>query len=88
MQDSQQTCLAMSSISWMQNTSLNLWSTPLYAIIIQGRRPAKLVLDEHHCQDTDFSTAIHLTPWTVADRSIGWFDLRTAGMDTRALNKQ
>jgi hypothetical protein len=83
-------CIPRSAVPWLGSTPLYHWGTPTYAILVQGRRPRKLLLEDEACRD--LSHGIHLLKigkdgglyLRHSDR--GWFDL-TAAVRT-ALSQQ
>jgi hypothetical protein len=77
---SEDNCLSGSSMGWLTHTPLHNWTTPSYAILLQGRAPRKLVLDGDGCSEASFSHAIRIAPWDLRSRSEGWFDLRLSGL--------
>jgi hypothetical protein len=75
-------CIPLSSIGWLTHTPLHNWTTPTYAILLQGRAPQKLVLDGDGCTEASFSQAVRIAPWDLRSRTGGWFDLHLSGISS------
>jgi hypothetical protein len=73
-------CMSLSSIGWLTRTPLNNWTTPSYAILLQGRAPEKLVLEGDGCTEASFFQAVRIAPWDLRSRTGGWFDLHLSGI--------
>ena len=72
-------CIPMSSIDWIHKTALDHWSTTAYSLVLQGRRPTKIVLaDEDACAAISPDHA-PITDWYTRPWDDGWFDLE--GLD-------
>jgi hypothetical protein len=81
--NAQAQCIPMSSLAWLERTPLYYWGTPTYALLLEGRRPRKLVLDHENCDKARVADTIELVPWgELRHRSWGWFDLRHVGRDS------
>jgi hypothetical protein len=80
------TCVSASSMGWIFRTPLYHWSTPAYAVILQGRVPRVLVLHGASCADGRRSEAVRVTPSGFASRKQGWFDLARKDQDAEDSN--
>jgi hypothetical protein len=76
---SAQACISAAQLGWLTSTPLHNWTTPTYAILLQGQAPAKLVLEGEDCTDANFADAVRIAPWELRSRAIGWFDLHRSG---------
>jgi hypothetical protein len=76
-------CFPTWAIPECSDTALRWWSTPAYAIVLQGRSPRSLVLAGNDCARDDLEVRIQLNPWLLRPREGGWFDLRRAGLPPR-----
>jgi len=74
-------CVPRSSFKWIANTPLNHGDTAAYAIVLQGRRPQVLVLDDDNCDAYMKNREVNITWFSRASGS-GWFDLDHAGART------
>ena len=72
-------CVAAGSVGWVRGTALDHWSSPVLALWLQGRAPARLFLREQSCEAEWQGEDLRLVSWEVRPRSGGWFDLRGAG---------
>ncbi len=72
-------CLPTSALPRLGRTPLDHWSTPSYAILLQGRSPRTLVLADDGCAELRDGGAIPVAPWDRRARNTGWFDLSGAG---------
>jgi hypothetical protein len=78
LRDSPAACIARSTIKWLDGTPLYHWATPARAILVQGRRPEKLLLEDDACLDLSHGirlVAIGDGGFYLRDSDHGWFDL-------------
>ena len=68
-------CLAMAPLGWLRGTPLDAFSTPAYALLLQGRTPARLVLGGNGCGEEQFGTGVALNQFYTRGWQGGWFDL-------------
>ena len=73
-------CTSMNAIPECRGTALRWWTTPSYALVVQGHAPAALVLPGKECRRRDLATVIPVNPWYERPRNVGWFDLTRAGL--------
>jgi hypothetical protein len=76
---SAEACIAYAQLRWLTQNPLHNWTTPTYAILLQGQAPAKLVLEGEDCTEASFAEAVRITPWELRNREIGWFDSHRSG---------
>jgi hypothetical protein len=79
---SAEVCIRVSALGWLTHTPLDNWTTPSYAILLQGRAPQKLVLEGDGCTEASFSQAVRIAPWDLRSRTEGWFDLHLSGISS------
>jgi hypothetical protein len=72
-------CISYAQLRWLTQTPLHYWTTPTYAILLQGQAPAKMVLESEGCTEASFAEAVRIAPWELRNREIGWFDLHRSG---------
>lgn len=66
----------MDSIDWLRLTPFHHWSAPSYAILLQGRAPAKLLLPEWAIERVEKGQGVFLADWEPSP-SGRWFRLPT-----------
>jgi hypothetical protein len=76
-------CLSMAPISWISDTSINHWSTPHYALLLQGNNPEKLVLPDDECGTAPLVEGVKLDRFSFRRWNEGWFDLRPLEQNVR-----
>ena len=76
-------CVPRSSLKWITNTPLNHWATDAYAIVLQGRTPQVLVLEDHNCDTYKKNREVNIL-WFSRAGGRGWFDLDYAGAQTES----
>lgn len=77
-------CISMAPLGWLQQTPLEQFATPAYALLLQGRTPERLVLSGNGCGEEQFSAGVNLNQYYVRGWEGGWFNLgplRTALLD-------
>ena len=74
-------CVPRSSLKWIANTPLNHWSIAAYSIVLQGRTPQVLVLDDDNCDTYAKNREVNII-WFSRASGRGWFDLDHAGAQT------
>jgi len=74
-------CVPRSSLKWITNTPLNHWATDAYAIVLQGRTPQVLVLEDDNCDTYKKNREVNIL-WFSSAGGRGWFDLDHAGAQT------
>jgi len=74
-------CVPRSSFKWMTYTPLNHWATAAYSIVLQGRTPQVLVLDDDNCDTYMKNREVNII-WFSRASGRGWFDLDHAGAQT------
>jgi len=80
-------CLSTMSLSWIQESPLNHWSTTAHAILLQGRAPRTLVIsDGGNCADARFAQGVSVAAWLPPTIHGGWFDL--SGLSRRLVAEQ
>src|SRR5262249_32057724 len=67
-------CVSPAAITWLRDTPLDHWSTPYYAIILQGRAPHRLLLPEDHCAALARSGHLELNDLGEGRPPGAWFD--------------
>jgi hypothetical protein len=72
-------CIPMNAVSVCRNTALRWWSTPSYALVIQGHAPRALLLPGNECRRRKLSRVVPVNPWYPRSRDTGWFDLTRTG---------
>jgi hypothetical protein len=89
MVNSDQGCLQRSALYyWLQDTPLNHWGTPLYAVELQGRKPATLLLPRpfacHVFASYGVAALVDQGSFTyLKQRAQGWFDFDDAYRRTK-----
>ena len=74
-------CVPRASFKWLRFTPLNHWATAPYSIILQGRTPDVLVLDDDNCDTYMKNREVNII-WFSRASGHGWFDLDHAGAQT------
>jgi hypothetical protein len=80
MRSSPTSCISASTIAWLPNTPLEHWSLTTYSLLIQSRRPDKVVMPGNGCVEESFADGLPVAifgpgGWTIRDWQHGWFDL-------------
>jgi len=68
-------CLAMAPLGWLHGTPLDAFSTPAYALLLQGRTPERLVLGGNGCGEEQLGAGVALNQFYTRGWQGGWFDL-------------
>ncbi len=77
-------CISMAPLGWLQQTPLDQFATPAYALLLQGRMPERLVLSGNGCGEEQFGAGVNLNQYYLRGWQGGWFNLgplRTALLD-------
>ncbi len=77
---SESRCVSMNDTPEAALTALRWWTTPSYALLIQGRAPRSLLLAGDDCSREEHAEMIPVNPWYQRQRDTGWFDLRRTGL--------
>jgi hypothetical protein len=80
-------CTPTESMKWLERTPLSNWAIPTLAIVIQGRKPEKLLLYDNMCSAIGPSN-VRLRrrttfpgPEFTLDKNEGWFDFSRVRFD-------
>jgi hypothetical protein len=80
-------CIPTDSIKWLERTPLHNWTIPTLAVVLQGRKPEKLLLYDNMCSAIGPSN-VRLRrgitfpgPEFTLDRNEGWFDFSGVRFD-------
>jgi len=68
-------CQAHEDTAWLLYTPLDHWSITVYALIVQGRSPQKVILYAPDCAAWQFETGMPITYWEFRRWGGGWFAL-------------
>jgi hypothetical protein len=67
-------CIPRQTMHWTSHTPFNHWSLASYTILLQGRTPQTLVLDNTGCNDYAVDGTVNII-WLSRHSGDGWFDL-------------
>ncbi len=89
MRESPATCLSGLSLGWLQGTPLEHWSLTANSLVLQERRPEKLVMAGNGCADESFLPGLVVAQfgpgeWAMRDWQRGWFDLQVLAQQLTA----
>lgn len=89
MRASPATCLSGSSLGWLQGTPLEHWSLTANSLVLQERRPEKLVMAGNGCTDESFLPGLVVAQFGPGDWNLrnwlgGWFDLQVIAQQLTA----
>jgi len=68
-------CISMAPLGWLQQTPLDQFATPAYALLLQGRTPERLVLSGNGCGEEQFGAGVNINQYYVRGWQGGWFNL-------------
>ncbi len=68
-------CISMAPLGWLQQTPLDQFATPAYALLLQGRTPERLVLSGNGCGEEQFGAGVNLNQYYLRGWQGGWFNL-------------
>lgn len=71
-------CVSRQAIEWLDKTPLNHWSITSYSVVLQGKVPRTLVLNEDWCAEARLSRTVRVADWDVREAGKGWFELKGA----------
>jgi hypothetical protein len=69
-------CVPTSSMGWSKNTPLDHWSVTAYSLMLQGRRPQKIVLNDKGCEESKFDDGFPIADWDWRRWDAGWIDMK------------
>ncbi len=75
MAEASATCISASTIPKSARTPLGHWSATAYSLLLQGMTPAKVILTDDRCSQTDFSKGLPIAAWEVRDWQSGGFNM-------------
>lgn len=75
-------CIERYKIDAVRDTPLDNWSLPVLAIVLQGKTPETLVLDDEGCIEAAGTGPLNLVPWQEHQNG-RWFDLQEVRSRTR-----
>jgi probable F420-dependent oxidoreductase len=73
--DQRVSCVPMTSVSWLDGTPLSHWGTATYALVLEGRRPERLLLYGGDCERLHTAEGPGSFPRGPEEAKSGWFDL-------------
>ncbi len=70
-------CVSFDSpaMAWAAHTALSHWSISTYSLMVQGDRPAAVVLPDSLCGAVDLRKGLYLTPWYTGTWNTQWFNM-------------
>jgi len=77
-------CMDASEIGWLRGLPLDHWSSAALSVVLQERKPRRLVLTVQKCSEAVAGEQLRLVDWELRSRQGGWFDLREVGRADKA----
>jgi hypothetical protein len=78
-------CVEASELGWLQGLPLDHWSSAALSVVLQGKKPRRLLLTVQKCSEAASGDELRLVEWETRGRAApGWFDLRESGRADKA----